>query len=100
MSGEQFIERDRGEDGRHGTTSGAARHAAAGELPCDACRAAKAEYDRRWRSSDEKTRKNRLHAKAQSLAERDLRQAHYEEYRAYYVAHRDRLLREQEGATS
>ena len=89
-----FTERERGDDFRHGTNSGAARHAASGEPPCDACRAAKAEYDKRWRSGDEQTRKNRLHAKAQARASGELRRSHPDEYRTLYLKHKKLLTAE------
>lgn len=83
----EFHERDRRDgDPRCGTASGATRHSKAGEPPCDACRAAKAAYDKRWLSTPEATQRNRLHAKAQSIANRALEDAHPEEYRAAYVA--------------
>lgn len=90
-----FIERDRGDDERHGTLSGARRHSERGEPPCDACRAAKAEYDKRNLAIPENTRRNRLHAKAQSRALRDLKRAHEDEYRASYLAHKASLVAEQ-----
>ena len=89
-----FVERNRGADHRHGTVSGAKRHSDAGELPCDSCRAAKAKYDKRLRSTPDKIRRNRIHARAQAKAETDLRRAHPEEYRAAYVAYRDLMLAE------
>jgi len=92
-----FVERHRRQgDPRHGTPSGAARHASVGEEPCDACRAAKAEYDRDWRAAPERTKRNRLHAKAQALALKSLRHNHPDEYREFYLAHKAALLAEQE----
>lgn len=97
-----YVERDRGDDRRHGTLSGARRHSAAGEPPCEACRAAKAEYDKRYKSADDKKRRNRLHAKAQSLALADLRRRYLDEYRDLYLAHKRDLIaaeiREQGGS--
>ena len=89
-----FTERDRGDDERHGTLAGSQRHSRAGEPPCDACRAAKAEYDREWRSAPEKTRRNRLHARAQARALRKLKDAHPDEYRALYVHEKAALTAE------
>lgn len=89
-----FTERDRGDDFRHGTPTGARRHSKAGEPPCDACRAAKAEYDKRWRTADENTRKNRLHAAAQRRALRDLKNAHEDEYQEAYLRHKAALVAE------
>jgi hypothetical protein len=94
-----FAERKRrNDDQRHGTLSGAKRHSDAGEDPCDACRAAKAEYDKRWRSGDEQTRRNRLSAQAQARAYSALAKAHPEEYRRLYLAFKENLLREVESA--
>lgn len=94
-SGAGFVERRRkGDDGRHGTTAGWGRHINADEPPCDACRAAKSEYDKRRLSSPEKAIRNRLHAKAQALAERDLRRLHPEDYRRFYLLHKEALLGE------
>jgi hypothetical protein len=83
---EDYVERQRRDgDARCGTTAGATRHSKNGDPPCDACRAAKAEYDRRWRSAPEAARRNRLHAKAQARAMQTLRLAHPDEYRAAYL---------------
>lgn len=80
-----FTERNRGDDERHGTLAGARRHSERGESPCDACRAAKAEYDLRFNSAPERARKNRLHARAQSRALTALKRSHPAEYRELYV---------------
>ena len=69
---------------RHGTPSGFSRHYDAGEEPCEACCSAKAEYDKKWRSSSDQTKKNRLRAKAQALALAALRRRHPAEYDALY----------------
>lgn len=91
----EFIDRERRDgDARCGTPSGAVRHSNRGERPCDACAAAKAEYDRSWRNADDNTKRNRLHAKAQARALAAVRDAHREEYRAAYIAHRDALFAE------
>lgn len=90
-----FTERKRRNgDVRHGTPSGALWHARRGEDPCDACRAAKAEYDRQWRAAPEKVQRNRLHAGAQRRALKALKDAHPEEYRRLYLAFKENLLRE------
>lgn len=86
-----FTERDRGNDERCGTTNGWALHQGRGEKPCDACASAKAEYDRRWRAAPERTRINRLHAKAQGRALRALAKAHPDEYRVLYIQHKAAL---------
>ena len=88
------VRKRRGDDSRHGTPSGANRHVKAGEDPCDACRAAKAEYDRRRRESDEVAVRNRMHAKVQRLALSDLKRAHEDEYRVLYLAHKETVFRE------
>lgn len=93
--GAGFIERERRNGGvRHGTSSGARRHALAGEDPCDACRADKAEYDRLRLAAPEKALRNRLHARAQSKAYGVLAKVHREEYRRLYLAFKEDLLRE------
>ena len=90
-----FVERTRlSGDPRCGTASGFTRHQNSGERPCDACKAAKAEYDRRWRSADDKTRRNRLHSRAQAKALSALKAAHEDEYRAIYLAFKERLIGE------
>ena len=77
---------------RCGTATGATRHAVRGEKPCDACRAAKSEYDRRWRAAGDNTRKNRLSAQAQTRALRALKDSHPDEYRDLYVAAKNELF--------
>lgn len=86
--------RRRNGDGRHGTPAGASRHAWLGEDPCDACRAAKAEYDKRRLEATPLQIRNRLHAKAQQLATGEIRRAHPDEYRAAYLRHKAALLAE------
>ena len=71
---------------RHGTTTGYAQHQAHGERPCDACVNAKREYDQRWRSAPERTRKNRQHSRAQGRALQALKQENYNHYRELYEA--------------
>jgi len=84
----------RGSDQRCGTTAGAARHAQYGEKACPACAAAKAEYDRRWRSAPQRTRLSRLSAKAQSRALKRLKDRHLDEYHALFVAAKREVLEE------
>lgn len=95
----EFVQRERRNgDTRHGTVAGAVRHSNAGELPCDACRAAKAEYDRRWRAAPERTRRSRLHAAAQRKAFQVLKKANESEYRRLYVQFRDELIDQEDKA--
>lgn len=84
---------------RHGTLSGARRHVEAGEEPCDACRAAKAEYDERYRSGTDQQTRNRLHAQAQSRARTALAKRYPEEYRSLYAAFKAELF-EADGLSS
>lgn len=79
---------------RHGTTSGYTAHQRRGEEPCDACRAAKREYDARWLAGSEQTRRNRLHAKAQSRALARLRWLYPRIYDVLYDEEKRRLDRE------
>lgn len=71
-------------DSRCGTTTGYKAHQRAEEKPCDACAKAKADFDVRWRSAPEITRRNRLHARAQSRASTELRRRHKAEYDVLY----------------
>lgn len=80
---------------RHGTTSGYSKHQEREEEPCELCRMAKAEYDRRWRDADTVTQRNRVGSKAQGRALTELRKRHREEYLSLYRAERDRLFTEQ-----
>lgn len=80
---------------RHGTPTGANLHSRLGEPPCDACAAAKAKYDRRFRMAPKKTRLNRLRAKAQGRAEANMRRNHPEEYRLHYEAELAKILQEE-----
>lgn len=82
-------------DIRHGTPSGAQWHSKHGEDPCDACRAAKAEYDKRQRAIPANTAKSRLLAKAQQLALKALKDAHVDEYRSYYLREKAALVSQQ-----
>lgn len=90
-----FVERDRGDDQRCGTTTGYNRHQSAGEKPCPACVEAKSEYDRRWRSADEVTRRSRLRAKAQQRALKALKDENPDRYRALYLAAKKDLVSQQ-----
>lgn len=91
-----FRERQRRDgDIRHGTTAGATRHSNLGEPPCDACRAAKSAYDKEWRSVSGAVQRGRIHAKAQRLALKKLKDAHLAEYRSYYIHFRDQLFAEE-----
>jgi hypothetical protein len=81
-------------DKRHGTPSGYKRHQLDSEKPCDACARAKQEYDQRWRSSPEQTRRNRLHAKAQGRAHTRMRAIYPEVYAALYAEEKERAYRE------
>lgn len=83
-----------GSDFRHGTPTGARRHWDLGEPACPDCRAARAEYDRRRKAAPAKALRNRLHAKAQGRALRALAKAHPEQYRALYLAEKQRALTE------
>lgn len=79
---------------RHGTISGHRKHCVEGTEPCEICRQAKAAYDYRWRNADERTKRNRLAAKAQQQANSELARRHYEEYRAIYDELYEELLAE------
>lgn len=69
---------------RHGTTTGYRAHQAAGQRPCDACVAAKAAYDKRWRATPAARRYARLHARAQNRAATWLRREFPAEWRVLY----------------
>lgn len=83
---------------RCGTVSGYTKHHNNNEKPCDACAKAKAEYDERRRTAGKNTIRSRIHARAQGLAERDLRNSHPAEYKALYEKYKA-LLFEEEGIT-
>lgn len=70
---------------RCGTLSGYARHKLDDNKPCDACTAAKREYDKRWRAAPERTRKSRLSARAQQKAYGRLAREFPDKYAAYYA---------------
>ncbi len=79
---------------RHGTANGHAKHLNENTPPCEPCRIAKSQYDQRQLDIPENVTRNRIGAKAQSLAFRELRTAHEEEYRVLYQKNRDALLDE------
>lgn len=79
---------------RHGTVTGHSRHLTRCEEPCEACRAAKAEYDERWRGTTRRARLGRLNARAQARAYGELARRHKAEYDELYAAHRAELLAE------
>lgn len=70
----------------HGTYGGYREHQRHGENPCAACTAAKAAYDQRWRAAPERTRQNRLYARAQGRALRALARENPGRYRQLYEA--------------
>ncbi|MGH7791414.1 MAG: hypothetical protein ACREOB_03780 [Thermodesulfobacteriota bacterium] len=81
---------------RHGTPSGFRRHQTLGERPCDPCFYAKQTYDKRRKSLPEFIIKDRLNAKAQSLALKELKNNHYNEYKDYYDRCKAQLTKEAE----
>lgn len=80
---------------RHGTTPGWKRHQRHGERPCDACYAAKQAYDARQRAAPDKTRRNRLHAAAQSRAYTRLAHMYPAIYADLYAEEKARLEAEE-----
>ena len=85
-----------GSRARHGTPSGWTAHQNRGERPCDACYAAKAEYDKRRKTAPEEVRRSRLHARAQARAETEIKRLYPGVWRALYQQHLD-ALRAEEG---
>jgi len=79
---------------RHGTATGYRYHQDADEKPCDACVAAKQEYDRNWRSTPERTKKSRAGAAAQARALRRLKDIYPDVYRVLYAEEKVRAFRE------
>lgn len=79
---------------RHGTAAGWTLHKQLDEDPCDACYRAKQEYDKRYKSAPEATRRARLHAKAQRKAEREIVARFPEEYRELYLKYKQQLIEE------
>ena len=69
---------------RHGTNSGWSHHQRLNEEPCAACYAARAAYDKRRRGAPDRAREMRLRAKAQSLAEGEMRRRDPELYKRLY----------------
>lgn len=70
---------------RHGTIPGYEQHKRRAESPCDACRLAKKDADRRWRAGDDVARRNRLHARARNRALTRLAQLYPHVMRALYL---------------
>ena len=89
-AGEYFL----GSGVRHGTANGYSKHQALGESPCEMCRIAKHEYDTRNRAIPEKTKRNRLRARAQSRANTELRRRYPDEWKLIYDKHHNVLLAE------
>lgn len=79
---------------RCGTVTGWTRHQRAGERPCDACTAAKAASDRRWRSAPDSARRNRVHARAQRRAYAELARRHKAEYDNLYRQYKADIVAE------
>jgi len=79
---------------RHGTTAGYREHQRREEKPCDACVRAKQEYDASWRGIADNTRRNRLHAKAQTRALKRLKHLHPGLYALLYAEEKERAYRE------
>lgn len=92
VNGRGLARRD--SDSRCGTASGFTRHQNRGEEPCALCTIAKADYDADWRAQPENVLRNRLAAKAQALALREIKDAHLDDYREAYARHKDRLFAE------
>ncbi len=91
----EFVDRvRRPNDPRCGTPAGATRHSDRGELPCEACAKAKADYDKDWREQPVNKLRNRLCAKAQARAKTELQRRYPELYRELYVQFRDELFEE------
>lgn len=80
---------------RCGTPSGYNRHKLDGEKPCDACHAAKSEYDKRWRSASDKVRRSRLNARAQMKAYGRLAHKYPDDYARLYAEEKARLAAEE-----
>jgi hypothetical protein len=70
---------------RHGTPSGHTLHQTIGSKPCDACTAAKREYDQRRRAADRVTALARARARAQNRARAALVERHATEYAELYA---------------
>jgi hypothetical protein len=63
---------------------------------CDACAAAKSQYDKRWRDASGRRRKDRLCSVAQSRAYSRLAAKYAQEYQAFYIEEKARLFSELE----
>ena len=81
---------------RCGTLTGWTHHQKRGENPCDACRAAKSEYDKRRLEATPLKIRGRLFARAQARALSRLRNEHLDEYRRYYEAAKKEVFAEYE----
>ncbi len=79
---------------KHGTPSGWSLHQKLEQDPCDACYRAKAEYDKRTREATPRVIKNRLDARAQNAASKEIRRRYAGEYNALYRIHKRRLYKE------
>jgi hypothetical protein len=79
---------------RHGTTAGWHAHQRAGKRPCAPCFWAKHAYDQRRLQNPGPVRAVRISARARQEAVQGLCRAHQEEYRALYLAARQRLTEE------
>jgi hypothetical protein len=77
---------------RHGTYSGWNKHQTRGEPPCDACYRAKADYDHRRRETSDVKLRQRVLARAQHRAVKELAHRHPDEYRQLYLRFKAELL--------
>jgi hypothetical protein len=84
---------------RCGTNTGYTAHQRHQEKPCDACAAAKRDYDRRRREAPDKTRQSRDSATAQSRAHTRMRRIYPEVYAALYAEEKELLRRERAAAS-
>ncbi len=83
---------------RHGTMSGYSLHRDRGQDACPACYEAQSAYEKRLRESTPKQERDRQNARAQSLANKWMRQAHPTEYSALYAAAKHEIKRRDKGA--
>jgi len=77
---------------RHGTRSGWNLHRKLDQRPCDACYKAQADSNKRYRSSDARTRRARQTTRAQMLAYGRLARNHPEEWRELYEAAKQEII--------
>jgi hypothetical protein len=77
---------------RHGTQSGWRLHQDRGERPCDPCYFAKQAYDQRRKEVPQERIRNRLHARAQTIANQRLKELYPDLYRVFYLEAKARLL--------